>query len=730
MTWFLLRLAAFAFGLGVALPSAWALNNSFPSSGDTQMCSGRPWIDVLCNGADPTDTSDSTSAIQTTINSAITNGWPVHIPAGTYKVSSLLTIDYAGQASNGFRLISEGATIDGRTIAAGPVLQLQCSGGTTGSPTGCFYFKEEGSLVIKAATPTYAVVIGKPDFSDAHNSIKIDHLLVNNASTSSTAGGCQFNYVLDSDIWAVCVSGGGGAGLAFEQTQFSRISGAGTAQGSGGRGVVLEQGYDFSNTFFGLDLEASPTCLSITFPHNGLNTFVSPYFNCAVAVSATASLGNVLINPNYGGAVSTYGPLSSGVTVIGNGSRANWLFPFAAVYTAAPLDDGLSLSSYNTSSGLTVSLPLASSLNAGWSMGFATDNGKGLVIQVNGGDVARILAGNKALSSLALGGGNYEYVRLQADGNNFRVVSSTRNTRLANGFEAPPWPSNWLYPSSSGYSASLADNGNVLSSYNAGGTLTVTLPATTAIPDGWSIGFATDSANALVVQTAGGGSGGHIVYPGSGSAATSLTMPVTSGQAYEFLVLQYDNSGSGSNFRVLTATPATQQAIGMLGAAGFVNRWNFPSVSAYSATVADNGNAISSYNSPLSFLTVTLPATNTINPGWTMGVASDNGKAASLQVNGSNGEKILFPARGGTSQGSLSLAGGQNYEFAAVEFDGSNFRVVAATPQTLNASGGLVTQGTPADSGSCATGAINFDSNYVYLCTATNTWKRAALSSY
>ncbi len=219
--------------------------------GDVLACSGRPWIDVRCNGATGDDTHDDTSAIQSTISSAVTHNWPVHFPAGTYKVSSQLTIDYAGQASEGFRVISQGAVIDGRTIAAGPVLQIQCGGGTSASPTGCFYFKEEGSLFVNADTPAYAVIIGKPDFSDAHNSAKIDHLIVNNSSTSAGAGACQFNYVLDSDIYAVCDSAGGAAGMAFEQTQFSHISGAGTAAATGGRGIVLENGYNFSNTFFG-----------------------------------------------------------------------------------------------------------------------------------------------------------------------------------------------------------------------------------------------------------------------------------------------------------------------------------------------------------------------------------------------------------------------------------------------------------------------------------------------
>src|SRR5207248_6519246 len=123
---------------------------------------------------------------------------------------------------------------------------------------------------------------------------------------------------------------------------------------------------------------------------------------------------------------------------------------------------------------MTVSLPPISSLNAGWSMSFASDNGKGMTINVTSGS---IISGSRNVPSLVLGAGNYEYVRLQSDGNNFRVVSSTRNTRLANGFEPPPWPSNWLFPASSGYSAGLSDNGNVLSSYNSTSGLTVTLPS-------------------------------------------------------------------------------------------------------------------------------------------------------------------------------------------------------------------------------------------------------------
>ena len=42
-------------------------------NGDVLMCSGRPWIDVKCNGAIGDGSHDDTGAIQATINSAVTN---------------------------------------------------------------------------------------------------------------------------------------------------------------------------------------------------------------------------------------------------------------------------------------------------------------------------------------------------------------------------------------------------------------------------------------------------------------------------------------------------------------------------------------------------------------------------------------------------------------------------------------------------------------------------------
>ena len=174
----LLWLAALAIGFGAGAPSSAQSPGNFSTlsttgtatmGGDALMCSGRPWIDVRCNGAVGDGSHDDTTAINATISTAIANNWPVHISAGTYKVTSPISIDYAGQASKGFRLISEGATIDGRAIPSAPVLKIQCGGGSASSPTGCFYFRQEGVLLVNASTPAYAVVVGKADLSK-HNS--------------------------------------------------------------------------------------------------------------------------------------------------------------------------------------------------------------------------------------------------------------------------------------------------------------------------------------------------------------------------------------------------------------------------------------------------------------------------------------------------------------------------------------------------------------------------------
>ncbi|HEY1794910.1 MAG TPA: hypothetical protein VGG57_02200, partial [Stellaceae bacterium] len=128
-------------------------------------------------------------------------------------------------------------------------------------------------------------------------------------------------------------------------------------------------------------------------------------------------------------------------------------------------------------------------------------------------------------------------------------------------------------------------------------------------------------------------------------------------------------------------------------------------------------------------LTVTLPSVSAISAGWSMGFVTDSGKALTVQVNGSGGGQILVPGSRG-AQSTLTLYG-QNYEYLRLTFDGSNFRVTSVTPATASANGMFPATGTPStSSAACQTGQIEFDSNYLYACTAPNDWKRTAWSSF
>jgi hypothetical protein len=266
-------------------------------------CAGNPWIDVRCYGAAGNDSADDSAAIADAVHAALAGDLPLFLSPGTYKLTRPLVIDYAARADTGFRLISIGATLDGRSVAHGPVLQVACSGGTPTAPKGCFYFKEDGTLFVYADTDAYAVVIGRIDFSDAHNAAKIDHLIVNNANSTARAGGLQLNYVLNSELFAVADSAGGAAGIALEQTQISRLGGAGSASAPGGAALLIENGYSFANTIEAMDLEVAPRCLVITSARAAHNTFLSPYMACPTGVDATAGNATELVNPLFAGSV-------------------------------------------------------------------------------------------------------------------------------------------------------------------------------------------------------------------------------------------------------------------------------------------------------------------------------------------------------------------------------------------------------------------------------------------
>ena len=383
------------------------------------------------------------------------------------------------------------------------------------------------------------------------------------------------------------------------------------------------------------------------------------------------------------------------------------------------------MSSYNTSAGLTVTLPSTTNLPSGWSIGLATDQGKPLTAQINataGGHILYPLANAAAQTTLSLAGNLYEYVTLQYDGTgNFRVEQVTPATAQQLGLAGIGGITRWAFPSVSAYSVSITDNGSAISAFNSPlAFLTVTLPSVNAINPGWTLAIANDNGKTAALQV-NPTNGGHILFPGGGASVTSLQLAAGN---YELALVQFD----GSNFRVLQVTPVSAAAIGLSGAT-CLPRWNFPSVSSYSAGPADCGLTLSNYNTPIASLTVTLPPTTAIAAGWSMSFVTDNGKSLTVQVNGISGGQILLPGTRG-AQSALTLYH-QNYELVTLQFDGSNFRIASISPASATANGLFPPTGTPSSSSAaCQTGQLQFDSNYLYACTSPNTWKRTALSTF
>lgn len=557
-----MKIIAFLAGLLLA-SSVHAAPNVFNQ--DIQACSGRPWIDITCNGADPTGVADSTSAIQTTINAAISNDWPVFFPAGTYKTSSPITVEYGGQAANGPQIISQAAFIDGRSIASGNVLAIQCSGGTPASPVICNHFGIKGWLTIMGSGAGYVVTIGKTDFSDQQNGVRIDHLVTTNAGTG---GGIQANYLTDGDLWLSGSTQGGSASVAavaLEQVQTSKIGGWGSALGANAPGLLVEKGASVGNTFAGFAFDANNnTCISITAAAATRNAWVAPYLPCTTAVNApTAANYNALIGPTFAGA--NQGPTSTGISVIGRGSLNRFAAPAVTSQTLFGSDDGTIFSSANatgapigfTAASLPLRLPSAAQVGVGWTIGLVSDANKAVVATPPAD--SQILSRGMALASLIVASAgsnsNYEFAVLKSDGSNFRVeYISDRAASLNNLKTGLPW--NWYTPGGPGYQATAGDNQGVISSAQTTSGLAVTLPSTTGLPPGWTVGLVQDSGKLLTVQV--NGTAGGQILRAFGAAVTSFV----SMQEHQVITLQFD----GANFRDLSPPPQIAVDIRQFGA--------------------------------------------------------------------------------------------------------------------------------------------------------------------
>lgn len=239
---------------------------------------------------------------------------------------------------------------------------------------------------------------------------------------------------------------------------------------------------------------------------------------------------------------------------------AGWEYPSATSYTASASDNGKCLASDDLANGaasITVQLPAAASISAGWSMCFREAQGRGIIINAPLG--AYILAGQKTLTSLTLPSNtNYETAELSFDGTNFQLLGATSATALANGLTGAAGASNWTYLYDTGYSATAADNGHTLSTADTNGPATIVLPSTSLLPTGWRLSVYQDG-NAATIET-NAVSGGAILTQ-DGRSLTSYSIP---GIPHALIRMQFD----GANFRLLGDPGTLTVDVTRYGAAG------------------------------------------------------------------------------------------------------------------------------------------------------------------
>ncbi|WP_157997350.1 hypothetical protein [Rhizobium favelukesii] len=133
------------------------------------------------------------------------------------------------------------------------------------------------------------VRIGNDNLSGAINSMIVDGLVIQNGLQSPSNIGLLCNHVCNSFFRGITVNSGGsgrpaavtgmannpcapgyGNALRLRQTQFSSFSGSFS---NANIGILLTDGYSFSNSFENLDIEEVNTCIYINSPYANKNDF-------------------------------------------------------------------------------------------------------------------------------------------------------------------------------------------------------------------------------------------------------------------------------------------------------------------------------------------------------------------------------------------------------------------------------------------------------------------------
>jgi hypothetical protein len=168
---------------------------------------------------------------------------------------------------------------------------------------------------------------------------------------------------------------------------------------------------------------------------------------------------------------------------------------------------------------------------------------------------------------------------------------------------------------------------------------------------------------------------------------------------YGLTVLAASTSLDGGPVTVTNSTPSTLTTNGALVVAGGVGIGGVVNASNYRATGANGGPA-----------TQTTILDHSSGDGRVIVYGPDTATAGSFSMIGlsSNGSV-------GGSRFTISSTGAATFA-GAVTIAGTVIHNLSATPASASATGTV--------------GTMSWDANYIYICTATNTWKRVAIATW
>lgn len=272
--------------------------------------------------SDNTGGTDCSAAIADWLAEGIALNKALYIPAGVYKVSSQLVWNLQSVAATGINVFGDGRLASIIKFDAGVTSpNWDIVGNDTPGEAGIAYARFE-DFGVQGNTSGELMTFGRDDYNDAMNEFQLNNIYVQNFNTANTAVALKLNYFLNGLVNVAANGGGfnvatntgsGFAALLCNQCVMNTIMGT---FGDDGNGIVLANGYSYTNTFLNTDTEGNTIDINISSSHASDNTWVGGQIATATyGIYGSAGSSNIFINVNdaISGAGTSFLPSATGV---------------------------------------------------------------------------------------------------------------------------------------------------------------------------------------------------------------------------------------------------------------------------------------------------------------------------------------------------------------------------------------------------------------------------------